>query len=210
LAPKPFNNPFSGLKLKEAETIKPAPPPKPKAEAVLDEGALFRESIGSVTRVRKGPTLTEAPTPKRDPAVMDPELEALAELAQLVAGEGALDLSDRDEVIEGAVAGLDASLVRRLRKGDFAVQAHVDLHGLSKSEAKEALERFILESQRKGHRCVLVVHGRGLHSKDQIPVLKEGVQVWLARGRIGRQVLAFTTARPHDGGAGAVYVLLRR
>ena len=63
---------------------------------------------------------------------------------------------------------------------------------------------------RDGYRCVLVVHGRGLNSKDQIPVLKEHMKSWLARGRTGRHVLAFTSARQHDGGAGALYVLLRR
>ena len=57
---------------------------------------------------------------------------------------------------------------------------------------------------------MLIVHGRGLHSKDQIPVLKDALRSWLERGPVARAVLAFTTARPHDGGAGAVYVLLRR
>ncbi|HZY03963.1 MAG TPA: Smr/MutS family protein, partial [Anaeromyxobacteraceae bacterium] len=59
-------------------------------------------------------------------------------------------------------------------------------------------------------RCVLLVHGRGLHSEKQVPVLKEALRGWLATARFGRHVLAFATARPQDGGAGAVYVLLRR
>ena len=61
-----------------------------------------------------------------------------------------------------------------------------------------------------GWRCVLIVHGRGLHSKDQVPVLKAQLKTWLNQKRIGQMVLAFATARPQDGGAGAVYVLLRR
>jgi DNA-nicking Smr family endonuclease len=61
----------------------------------------------------------------------------------------------------------------------------VDLHGLTREEAKGTLERFLLVSRQAGKRCVLVVHGRGLHSKDQIPVLKTGVQLWLTRGRHG-------------------------
>jgi DNA-nicking Smr family endonuclease len=101
-------------------------------------------------------------------------------------------------------------VLRKLRKGEIAVQGHVDLHGLTRAEARTALERFLLAARQGGKRCVLVVHGRGLHSKDQIPVLKTSVQLWLTRGRIARWVLAFATARPHDGGAGAVYVLLRR
>ena len=63
---------------------------------------------------------------------------------------------------------------------------------------------------RSGKRCVLIVHGRGLNSPDQIPVLKESLRVWLGQKRTGKTVLAFATARPQDGGAGAVYVLLRR
>ena len=63
---------------------------------------------------------------------------------------------------------------------------------------------------RGGKRCVLLVHGRGLHSPDQLPVLKEALLGWLAGGRFGRLVLAFCSARPADGGAGALYVLLRR
>src|SRR5690606_7306075 len=99
--------------------------------------------------------------------VVDEEEEVLDTLAELVAGSGPFDLADSDEYIEGAVPGLDKRILRRLRRGDYAVQAHLDLHGLVRSEAKEALSGFIAESRWRGHRCVLVVHGRGLHSKDQ-------------------------------------------
>ena len=90
------------------------------------------------------------------------------------------------------------------------MQAHVDLHGLTREEAHIRVETFLHESRTNDRRCVLIVHGRGLNSKDQIPVLKDAVRLWLARGRIAKSVLAFATARPTDGGAGAVYVLLRR
>ncbi len=65
-------------------------------------------------------------------------------------------------------------------------------------------------SRQQGKRCVLVVHGRGLHSKDQVPVLKDALKRWMGTARFARHVLAFATARPHDGGAGAVYVLLKK
>ena len=89
-------------------------------------------------------------------------------------------------------------------------QAHVDLHGMIADEAQPAVERFLIDAVQKGLRCVLIVHGKGLNSKDHTPVLKEKLKSWLARGRAATLVLAFTTARPHDGGAGALYVLLRR
>lgn len=210
---KPFNNPFRGLKLekvapapRKAPAPKPAPPPEPE----LDEDALFRELMGEVQPVRGGPVIADRPRPPPARVQQDEDEEVLDTLSELVAGHGPFDIADSDEFIEGAVPDLDKRILRRLRRGDYAIQAHLDLHGMVRTEARLALERFIAQSRWKGLRCVLVVHGRGLHSKDQIPVLKEGVQRWLSRGQTGRGVLAFTTARPHDGGAGAVYVLLRR
>ncbi len=144
------------------------------------------------------------------PPRADEDAEVLAQLAELVAGEAPFDLSDSDEFIEGHLPSLDPQLVRKLGAGEISIQGHVDLHGLTREEARSALERFLLSSRQGGKHCVLVVHGRGLHSKDQIPVLKTSVQLWLTRGRLARWVLAFSTARAHDGGAGAVYVLLRR
>ena len=160
--------------------------------------------------VRRGAQRVEPAKKSVLPPRTDEDAEVLAQLAELVAGEAPFDLADSDEFIEGAVPSLDPQLLRKLRKGEISVQGHVDLHGLTREEARSALERFLLASRQGGKRCVLVVHGRGLHSKDQIPVLKASVQLWLTRGRIARWVLAFTTARPHDGGSGAVYVLLRR
>ena len=101
-------------------------------------------------------------------------------------------------------------MVRRLKRGDYAVEGRLDLHGLTREEARGAVERFLRQSRLSGQRCVLLVHGRGRNSEYQLPVLKEALLGWLAAGRFGRQVLAFASARPADGGAGALYVLLRR
>jgi DNA-nicking Smr family endonuclease len=152
------------------------------------------------------------PAPPRVPApgFWHPDLDALKELEALVSGEAPFDIADSDEYIEGRVSGLDPALVRKLRRGEFSVQAHLDLHGKSRSEAKGEVDAFLRRSREQGKRCVLLVHGRGLHSKDQVPVLKEALRSWLATARFGRHVLAFATARPADGGAGAIYVLLRR
>jgi len=141
---------------------------------------------------------------------LDPDLEAYDELRALVGGGIRFDISDTEEFIEGHAHGLDLQVVRKLRKGEFAVQAHLDLHGLLKDEAKVELEAFLAGARQAGKRCVLVVHGRGLHSKDQVPVLKGALKRWMATHRFARHVLAFATARPHDGGAGAVYVLLKK
>ncbi len=215
---KPFHNPFGGLKLAKPEPAKPAPRPAPRPakarppEPELDEQALFLSSVGEVEPVRGGPPRVGPPPPPSAAQVriLDQEEEALLELFELVAGDGSFDLADSDEYMEGAVQGLDPRILRRLRAGEYVVQGHLDLHGHTRDEARASLSRFVEASRRKGHRCVLVITGRGLHSKDQLPVIKEQMKHWLARGGIARQVLAFSTARPHDGGTGAVYLLLRR
>ena len=165
--------------------------------------------MAGVRRLSPEPCRAPGPPPL-DARVVDDDAEAYAQLAELVAGHGPFDIADTDEYIEGSAPGLDQTVVASLRKGQYAVQAHIDLHGLGRDEAKDVVEKFLASSRKQGKRCVLVIHGRGLNSKDNIPVLKERLKVWLARGRIAKSVLAFATARQAEGGAGAVYVLLRR
>jgi DNA-nicking Smr family endonuclease len=148
--------------------------------------------------------------PRVRPVAAEQDAEACAKLADLVAGTGSFDIADTPEFVQGLAPGVDRRLLRRLRRGAFSVQGHLDLHGLSRQEARDEVVRFIGESRARGWRCVLFVHGRGRNSKDQVPVIKPALVSWLSRGGIGRQVLAFVTARPADGGAGALYVLLRR
>jgi DNA-nicking Smr family endonuclease len=215
--PEPFNNPFAQFKAakpKKAEPAKPAVPARaaPAATDPEDDAELFRQAVGEVAPVKKGKGL--AP-PKEPPTaaqlrIVDAEIEAFTQLSELVAGDGPLELANSSEYVQGCAAGLDARVLKRLKAGEYPVQASLDLHGLTRPEAKVSVEKFIAGARVKGHRCVLVVTGRGLHSEAQIPVLRDGVQTWLSQGRVGRQVLAFTSARPQDGGAGAVYVLLRR
>ncbi len=112
------------------------------------------------------------------------------------------------EYMEGRAPGVTHQLVRQLREGKFAVSKVLDLHGLTAVEAEEALERFFQEALHRGDKCVLVIHGRGLSSPGK-PVLKEKVRIWLEKGPYRRYILAYTSARPCDGGPGATYVLLR-
>jgi DNA-nicking Smr family endonuclease len=217
----PFNNPFASLgktlKKELEEKAKPAPPPpppkpQPKVEEKSDE-ASFLDAMRGINRIdgdRRGRAEAPPPPDANDLPLYDEDAEALAELVNLVDGKAKFDISDSDEFIEGSMAGLDRRVIQSLRRGDFAVRAHIDLHGMTRDVAKDAVENFILRARRENLRCVLIVHGRGLNSKDKIPVLKLALHSWLERGRIARSVLAFCTARPHDGGAGAVYALLRR
>jgi DNA-nicking Smr family endonuclease len=167
--------------------------------------------MADVRPLRADPRIdAPAPATLTTRTVIDEDVEALAVLSDLVTGNGDFDISDSTEYVEGAVVGLDPRILRRLRRGEFAYQSMIDLHGMSTAAARVEVERFIMAAIAHGHREVLIVHGRGHNSKDNVPVLKERLKSWLARGRIGRGILAFTSARPADGGAGALYVLLRR
>ena len=213
--PKPFNNPFDAVKLPERPPppkAKPAPPPAVRAPVQLSEDDLWTLATdGAEPLADRSARIRPSPEPlsvSHEP--LDPDLQAYDELRAFVTGDLPFDIADSDEFIEGAMHGLDPRVLRKLRRGEFSVQGHLDLHGMLKDQAKGALEAFVSRARTEGKRCVLVVHGRGLHSKDQVPVLKEAVRRWMGTQRFAQHVLAFATARPHDGGAGAVYLLLRR
>jgi len=227
-SPKPgealAHRPFQALKsLIEVAESKPAPAPPasagkardsaPAAPRVEDDDTdLFLRELDDVTPLsHRDRGRVAAPPPARVAREMiSDEAEALASLADLVTGKAPFDISDTDEYLEGMVQGLDPRVVRRLRRGEFAHQSHLDLHRMTAEQARPEVDRFLAEAYRRGQRCVLIIHGRGLNSKDQIPVLKNRLTSWLARGSCARLVLAFTSARLCDGGAGALYVLLRR
>lgn len=218
-----FNAPFAaaGERLAElsAGMQRPAPP-APAAPATApgrgqpSDEALWADQLLGVVPIEHDPRgRVRAPEPSSRPPVSRraaDDAEAYAQLADLVDGQGPFSISDTDEYLEFLAPGIDRRLLRKLRSGEYALQGHVDLHGMNREQARLAVEQFLEKSRQLGRRCVLIVHGRGLNSKDQIPVLKDKVKGWLERGRIGRGVLAFATARPCDGGAGALYVLLRR
>ena len=215
---KPFHNPFGAVKLKKPEPVPkkaapPAPPPPPRVQgAPLTEDEQWQMAVdGAAPLLDRSATVRPAAAPiTRAIDPLDQDLAAYDELRSLVEGDLPFDLSNSDEFIEGATRGLDPRVMKRLKRGELSVQGHLDLHGLVREEAKAELEAFIHASRMAGRRCVLVVHGRGLHSEDQVPVLKDALRVWMTSGRLARGVLAFCTARPSDGGAGAVYVLLKR
>ena len=211
------HQPFRVLGHVQAARRKPEPRPVPTEatatpEPPSDPATLFLDAVADVRPLDPGARArVEGPAPASPArAVTAPDAEALAQLCDLVTGNAPFDISDSDEYIEGAMVGLDPRLLRRLRQGEFACQAHLDLHGMSSEEARRAVQTFLTRAYRSAKRCVLIVHGRGHNSKDQIPVLKSRLATWLARGQWARLILAFTSARPCDGGAGALYVLLRR
>jgi len=199
------------------ESKKTPPPKKSTANAQSSsprpsDDAVFAEAMANVTPVSSD-TVDPVSYQLEKTAEYTPQHEddqVLNELNMLVRGETGFEFRDSTEMIEGKCLGLDSQLVRRLRKGRYSIQAHLDLHGMDTPAAKEATRSFVIDSVREGLRCVLIIHGKGLHSKSDEPVLKQGLKTWLSKGTVGRCVLAFTSALPHDGGTGAVYVLLRK
>jgi len=110
-----------------------------------------------------------------------------------------------DETLSFRRPGMGPDVVRKLRQGNWSIQRQLDLHGFRREDAREALGAFIREAMKTGVRCVRVVHGKGLGSPGKTPVLKGRVQSWLIQKQ---EVLAFVQARPAEGGAGALVVLL--
>lgn len=146
--------------------------------------------------------------PPMEIQTQDDEQQALRALEEFVR-EGNVEIEQTAEYIEASVQPHGRLYLDDLRSGRFSVQAHLDLHGLTPADARFILEEFLLESVRSGFSCVRVIHGRGRHSRKHHPILKENVQRWLCTRRMGRHVIAYTSARWCDGGGGAVYVLLR-
>ncbi|MFH1351136.1 MAG: Smr/MutS family protein [Pseudomonadota bacterium] len=212
-----FNPAFKGLRSKiDHSQERPTKPDIEESEPekhVLDDELHFLEAMADVTPLideRKKIVRETGMNIRPTHPAPDDQREALAHLHELVKGFIDMDITFSDEYMEGSVKGLNRKVMRRLKKGQVPYQDYVDLHGLTRQDAETKVLDFLIQSCRLGHRCVLIVHGRGLNSPDCLPVLKERLPVWLNRGPAKKIVLAFATAQPYDGGTGAIYVLLKR
>jgi DNA-nicking Smr family endonuclease len=193
--------PIVPMKKKVAE---PAEAPKP-----VNEESAFREAMEGVKPiVRDKHHAKKNMARPPDHPVKEPEQDVRQCLDNLVkTGEGFI-ISKTPEYMEGTGRDIPPEFTERLHRGDFSIQAHLDLHGLGAAQAKEAFENFLNETIRSGKRAVLIIHGRGISSPGE-PVLKNKVSEWLTRSHWRKWVIAFTSAQSYDGGAGATYVLLR-
>lgn len=169
------------------------------------EEDLFKRAAGAVQPIRHEPRVPLA----RDqpaPIPVQQQLDDQRVLKEAISDEfDVTTLLDVDDALSFRRPGISTEVTRKLRKGDWAIQRELDLHGLRREEAREALGGFIREAHKHGVRCVRVVHGKGLGSPGKEPVLKGRVQGWLIQKN---EVLAFVQARASEGGAGALVVLL--
>jgi DNA-nicking Smr family endonuclease len=163
------------------------------AAAARDDRLLWHEAVRSVM-----------PLPGREAAASPPRahtLPAPAEAGRAVQPDG-LPALDR-------FSGIDRANAERLKRGFHPIEARLDLHGMTQAEAHRALAAFVRQSHDAGRRCVLVITGRGFGPIGP-GVLKLAVPRWLEDAALRRRILAIAPAQPRDGGAGALYVLLRR
>ncbi len=145
-------------------------------------------------------------TEQKMPPAMQYQKDEKVVLKEAISDEfDVLTLLETDEHLSFRRPGIGTDVTRKLRRGDWSIQRQLDLHGLRRDDAREALSIFIREAHKQGIRCVRVVHGKGLGSPGKVPVLKHRVHSWLVQKN---EVLAFVQAKPADGGAGALVVLL--
>ena len=189
---------------KELEAARVAAATKAKAEKEL-----FSRSVGTVralpTKHRPGER-AQLPLIRAAPIAVQHHRDELSVMREALSDEFDVEtLLDTDESLSFRRPGMGPDVLRKLRRGGWSIQGQLDLHGLRREDARDALGQFLRTAHKAGWRCVRVVHGKGLGSPGKTPVLKGKVQSWLIQKQ---EVLAFVQARPAHGGAGALVVLL--
>ena len=170
-----------------------------------DERDLFRKTVGKIRPVKQDKI---HPHRKRRKPVPDQTLRDQREVINSLLSDEyePADVETGDELLYTR-PGLQLSVIRKLRRGQYAIEAELDLHGATVVQAREAVNSFLKQARERDKRVVRIIHGKGRSSEGKMPVLKGKVNSWL---RQKDEVLAFSSARPNDGGTGAVYVLLKR
>lgn len=171
-----------------------------------EDAASFSALVGTVAPVkaRRRVFLGKFPPSPRATFARADERAVLAE--SMTGGAGQIGLESGEE-LSFRQPHISLKVLKNLKQGKYAIQSELDLHGLTANEARGLLREFLTEVQLQGHRCVRIVHGKGLRSGSGGPVLKVKLNKWLPQWD---QVLAFASAPPRDGGTGALYVLLAR
>lgn len=169
-----------------------------------DEAAVFRDAVRDVAPLagfNKAAVSGRRPQPIPRPIGDDEQTAPHDSLSDHISLE--METGDQWAFVR---PGLSRQTLRRLRRGYWRIEAQLDMHGFTRDEARLELVSFLDASHKRGFRCVRVIHGKGLTSRNQEPVLKARIGNWLVQRS---DVLAFSQARPEDGGSGAVLVLLK-
>jgi len=198
------------LDTKSLPDYHPAPIKTPEKKASTEtEETLFKNAMDGVKPIpRKEHVAKTSKIEIIESFIKKDDAETLKSLEDLINYGTGYNVSDTPEYIEGTGYHVHPEIARRLHQGDFSIQAHLDLHGLIVEEAREVFDQFMKWAVTHRKNGLLVTHGRGLSSPGE-PVLKRKVEEWLTRGSWRKWVVAYSSARKCDGGAGATYILLR-
>ncbi len=193
------------LQRREREAAEAAALERAAQQAAQAARLQFASAVGPVTPM-PAPTRAHIRRPPPSPEPLQRIADERAALREALSDEVDVEsLLLTDDGLSYRRPGVHPDVVTRLRRGQWAIQGQIDLHGLRRDEARDALALFIRDTARRGQRCVRVVHGKGNGSPGRQPVLKGKVQRWLAQCA---EVLAFAQASGPQGGAGALIVLL--
>ncbi len=175
-----------------------------KKNLTPEDRNLFRQTIGNVRAVDSDKVLLSPenkPKPYPKPPVVNIEGHLIDTSTSL-----AIEKVGIEDSLSFLNTGLQHNVLKKLRRGFFGLDAEIDLHGLNSDEAKRQLLNFLHHCVEDGYRCVHIVHGKGHRSPDNYPIIKNNLNVWL---RQHKDVQAFCSATPKNGGTGAVVVLLQ-
>lgn len=200
----------AGLTL-EKPTVQETQPPAPSRVTCREPASddeIFLQALEGVQRATWPRSALPSPAPEPK-ALKSTEAEERRLMEAAVNGDPLLEVPDHPEYIEGWIGTSGRRFMPGLRNGLYSIQEQIDLHGLGRDDARDAVETFIERAARYRACCVKIIHGRGINSPSEKPVLKECVQRWLSTRRMSRHVVAFASAPLKDGGVGALYVLLK-
>jgi DNA-nicking Smr family endonuclease len=213
-ADEPFYRPFSKLRPAKdaAKKGKAKPTATPPARSDAETFAIYMAGVRELTQrgVRIPATASGLERAAPSPPAADRDEPARESMRSLVSDGLRFETVDDGERLEGRRLEVDPRELRRLRRGQYAIDGKLDLHGMSLEDARRAVEAFVKKRQTDGDRVVLVVHGKGSHSPRGLAVLRGEIAAWLSQGRAARHVAAFATAPEEQGGSGALLVLLAR
>lgn len=178
----------------------------PKSDVITKEDKdLFRNSVGPVEKIEHDSAVFDKPKPppisQQTQADNDHVLEEFVD-PSFTNGE-----TKTEDKLLFQRSGIQKRVMHKLQRGQFAIEMVLDLHGMTVKTAREALKQFLADCRTTNRRCIKIIHGKGYGSKDRLPVLKNKLNQWLQQRD---EVMAYCSARPSDGGTGAVYVLIKR
>lgn len=170
-----------------------------------EDSALFRKTVGNIKPLKNDNIVINKPEPPPFSSRVKEDISPV--MQELLDSEFDQNLLERGDELLFLKPGMQKQTLRKLRRGQYQIEAELDLHGMTVAKAKVALSKFLAQRLARSQRCVRIIHGKGLGSRGKNPIIKNKLNNWL---RHQDDVLAFCSARQTDGGTGAIYLLLKR